>query len=82
MRKAVIALANTGCTAFQGLGNYIAYNDTCNDFILGYRNTVWAQRAWRNQQYMFCDQPQFKAFGEGFRAGYERKQQAQLQLPT
>jgi len=56
---------------FRGVGNYIAYNDNCNDFVLSWRNNVWSQQAWRARQHLYCDQPQFRAFGEGFRAGYQ-----------
>jgi hypothetical protein len=68
---AVVAIAGPGCSIFQGIGNYLAYNDSCNDFVLGYRNVVWSQQAWRARKFQFCDQPQFDAFGEGFRAGYQ-----------
>jgi hypothetical protein len=60
-----------GCTAFQGVNDYLAYNDSVNDFVLGWRNSVWARQAWHERKGQFYGQPYFSAFGTGFRAGYE-----------
>jgi len=62
--------ALTGCSIGQSIGNYLAYNDTQNDFVMGWRNQVWARQAWHEQKYQFAGHQQFRAFGEGFRAGY------------
>jgi hypothetical protein len=60
-----------GCAAIQGVNDYVAYNDSVNDFVLGWRNSVWARQAWHERKGQFIGQPQFSSFGAGFRAGYE-----------
>lgn len=67
---AVLALVHTGCTALQGVQEYIAYNDLTNDFVLGWRNSAWARQAWQMRRDNFLDQPYLEHFGAGFRAGY------------
>ena len=62
--------ALTGCSPFRGLRQNLEYNDSMNDFVMGWRNTVWARQAWNERKYMFVDEPQFVAFGQGFRDGY------------
>ncbi len=64
------AVGLTGCSIGQSIGNYLAYNDTQNDFVMGWRNRVWARQAWHEQKHQFAGHQQFRAFGEGFRAGY------------
>jgi hypothetical protein len=64
------ASSSTGCVSFDALSAYIAYNDTTNDYVMGWRNTVWARQAWHARKYQFVDEPQFHAFGQGFRDGY------------
>ncbi len=59
-----------GCSAVQGVREHIAYNDTVNDFALSWRNSAWASQAWHMRKWQFIDQPYFRDFGEGFRAGY------------
>lgn len=60
----------TGCSPLRGLRENLQYNDSVNDFVLGWRNSVWARQAWNERKYMFVDEPQFVAFGQGFRDGY------------
>ena len=64
-------LAASGCTLMEGVENYLSYNDSCDEAILNWRNHCWSWQAWRARQQLFVDQPQFYAFGEGFRAGYQ-----------
>lgn len=61
----------TGCSLTQGLNNYLAYNDNCNDMVMGWRNSVWATQAWHNQKQNFANHPESRAFGDGFRDGYQ-----------
>ncbi|MGE0756277.1 MAG: hypothetical protein AB7F89_07830 [Pirellulaceae bacterium] len=69
---AVVLLASSpGCALFQGIDNYLAYNDATNDFVMGWRNSVWARQAWYERKSQFVGQPYFSHFGAGFRAGYE-----------
>ncbi len=67
---AVLVLPSAGCSMVGSVRNYLAYNDTQNDFVLGFRNGVWAQQAWAERRGCFEGQPQFSSFGAGFRAGY------------
>ena len=63
-------VSSTGCSIGQAIGNYLAYNDTQNDFVMGWRNSVWARQAWHEQKYQFAGHQELGAFGEGFRDGY------------
>ncbi len=69
-----IALAtfasSSGCTAFTGLRDCIAYNDSANDFVISYRNDVWAADSWHQHKHAFAGEYHLKAFGDGYRAGY------------
>jgi hypothetical protein len=68
---AVIAVSCAGgCSIFQGINDYLTYNDCVNDFVLGYRNTVWARQAWHERKSQHYGEPYFSHFGAGFRAGY------------
>lgn len=68
---AALAVGNAGCTLVQGLNEYLAYNDRCDEFVLGWRNHVWANQAWLARRHLYFGHPQFYALGEGFRAGYQ-----------
>jgi hypothetical protein len=59
-----------GCLSVQGIRNQLQYNDRTNDFVMGWRNSVWARQSWHAHKAEFLDEPQFYAFGEGYRAGY------------
>lgn len=67
---AVLFTASTGCATFQGVRDYIQYNDATDDFVVGWRNYVWANKAWAAQKDCYYGQPHLADFGEGFRAGY------------
>ena len=43
------------CSILQGVGDYIAYNDCCNDFVMGYRNSVWARQAWHQRRFQSAE---------------------------
>lgn len=57
-----------GC---QTITETVQYNDIVDDFVIGWRNQVWAAQAWHREKSKFHDHPQLHAFGEGFRAGYK-----------
>jgi hypothetical protein len=59
-----------GCSALQGVNDYIQYNDACDDFVVGWRNYAWSNKAWHARKAQFACEPQVHDFGEGFRAGY------------
>ena len=65
-----LTLVCSGCSLMQGVNNHIAYNDSTNDFVMGWRNSVWASQTWHSQKGHFVDHPEFRAFGAGFRDGY------------
>lgn len=67
---AVAVISNSGCALGTSVRNYLAYNDTQNDFVMGFRNSVWARQAWSERGECFAGEPQIGAFGAGFRAGY------------
>ena len=67
---AALVLPNTGCSITNSVRNYIAYNDSQNDFVMGFRNGVWARQAWAERSSCFEGEPQLGSFGAGFRAGY------------
>ena len=67
----VVSLCSSGCTLFRGVREQVAYNDGVNDFVLGWRNSVWARQAWYERAEHFVGQPHLAVFGAGFRAGYK-----------
>ena len=68
---AVATIGNTGCTVVEGVNEYFAYNDRCDEFVLGWRNYVWSNQAWLARRHLYAGHPQFYALGEGFCAGYQ-----------
>ncbi|HUG70525.1 MAG TPA: hypothetical protein VMM76_22440 [Pirellulaceae bacterium] len=71
MLLVLLMLVCSGCSLTQGVNNYLAYNDCSNDFVMGWRNSVWSRQAWHNQKQYFDGHPELGAFGEGFRDGYQ-----------
>ncbi len=67
---AILFTSSTGCATLQGVRDYIAYNDVTDDFVIGWRNYVWANKAWAAERHCYEGHPQLADFGEGFRAGY------------
>lgn len=68
---AVAISGSTGCTsARRGISETLAYNDATNDFVMGWRNSSWAKRAWRAKEPQYANQPFVDDFGKGFQAGY------------
>lgn len=63
-------VGSSGCTALQGVRDVVQYNDVCDDFVVGWRNYVWANQAWHAAKPAYGGQTYLKDFGEGFRAGY------------
>ena len=59
-----------GCSPFRGLRENLQYNDSMNDFVMGWRNSAWARQAWNERKGMYANEPQFISFGQGFRDGY------------
>ena len=57
-------------TSVGFLQDQIAYNDPVDEFMLGWRNYVWAKKAWSNYRSCQRDIPYLEDFGRGYRAGY------------
>lgn len=66
----VLLAVGGGCSLFQGARDYVQYNDATDDFVVGWRNYVWANKAWHARKAEHACEPQLYDFGEGFRAGY------------
>ncbi len=66
----VLVAVGGGCSMLQGVQDYIEYNDMTDDFVVGWRNFAWANKAWHARKACHACEPQFHNFGEGFRAGY------------
>lgn len=60
----------SGCSVFVGIRDYIAYNDSTNRLVMGWRNDVWAQQSWHENKHLYDDQPYKADFGVGYRDGY------------
>ena len=56
-----VVIGGSGCTVTQGLVDYIHYNDSCNDFVIGFRNDIWAAQSWRENEECFAGQPHLNA---------------------
>ena len=65
-----LCLACSGCALTKGINNYLEYNDDSNDFVMGWRNEVWARQAGHEQKQFFDGHQERGAFGAGFRDGY------------
>jgi len=66
----VLLAVGSGCSLFQGARDYVQYNDATDEFVVGWRNYVWANKAWHARKAYHACEPQLYDFGEGFRAGY------------
>ena len=59
-----------GCTIIGGVGTLIRNNDSCTDFMVGYRNSALAAKAWHREKHLHHGRPFLKDFRAGFVAGY------------
>ncbi len=66
----VLVGAGGGCSTLQGVRDYVQYNDCTDDFVVGWRNYVWSNKAWHAHKAQYACEAQLHDFGEGFRAGY------------
>ena len=60
--------ALSGPTGF--LQEQAAYNDTTDSLVLGWRNGVWAKKAWYQHEHLYSQHPHLRDLGKGFRAAY------------
>ncbi|QDV68886.1 hypothetical protein Poly24_25990 [Rosistilla carotiformis] len=67
----MLVVSTGGCTAFAGLSNSLDYNECCDEFVLGYRNSAWSARAWHERKHCFQNEDYIYNFRDGFRQGYE-----------
>lgn len=60
----------SGCNIISGVNDYITYNTPAEDFVSGWRDKVWANRAYNARRETF-EAPEYEAhFRAGFIAGY------------
>lgn len=71
LAASMLVVSTGGCTAFAGLSNSLDYNECCDDFVLGYRNSAWSARAWHERKDCFQKEAYLYHFRDGFRQGYE-----------
>lgn len=60
----------SGCSVMNGVQHVVAQNDSCDEFIIGYRNSAWAAKSWHRNKHRFASQPHMKDFAEGYKQGY------------
>lgn len=71
MLAACVLLATSGgCSMLQGARDYVQYNDDTDSFVVGWRNYVWANKAWHARKGYYAGEQYVEDFGEGFRSGY------------
>lgn len=70
LTSSMLALS-AGCSAFSGISNSLAYNECCDDFVLGYRNNAWSARAWHERKHCFQKEAYLTQFRDGFRQAYQ-----------
>lgn len=70
LAAALLLSTSGGCSIFAGLQNSLDYSDECNEWMLGYRNSAWAAKAWHRQKPCYQNRQHLDDFGAGFRAGY------------
>lgn len=71
LASAAIGVGSLGCSGFSGISHQISHNSAWNDFVQGYRNSVWSAKAWHCRKNQFCGEKYLHDFSVGFRAGYE-----------
>ena len=71
LAASMLVVSTGGCTAFAGLSISLDYNECCDEFVLGYRNSAWSARAWHERKHCFQNEDHRYHFRDGFRQGYE-----------
>jgi hypothetical protein len=66
----VLVATGGGCSLLQGVRDYAQYNDETDSFVVGWRNYVWANKAWHARKACYVGEQYWEDFGDGFRAGY------------
>lgn len=61
----------SGCMMAGGLGRRVARADFLDEFMVNYRNSAWAARAWLCRRHLFADREFLPDFEAGFRQGYQ-----------
>lgn len=68
---AAVIAATTGCSSLSGLSASLEHCECVDDFVVGYRNSALAAKAWHEHKHCYANQPYIDHFEAGFRAGYE-----------
>ncbi len=59
-----------GCTLFTGAVQLLTRHDACDEFMIGYRNSALAAKAWHREKVHFRNHPFLDNVRDGFIAGY------------
>ncbi len=62
---------SVGCMTAAGLGRGLTNHGCLNDYMISYRNSAWAAKAWLCRKPRFCNRKYLKDFENGFRDGYK-----------
>lgn len=62
---------SSGCMLVNGMQRALTRHDSCDEFMLNYRNRAWAARAWLCQQDRYANHCYVADLEAGFRQGYE-----------
>lgn len=63
-------VSSTGCTVTSGVCRAFNQSECIDEFMIGYRNTVMAEKAWHCNKHRFCDHLYTHEFKDGFIKGY------------
>jgi hypothetical protein len=68
---AAAVIPSTGCSFWSGIQRNLSRQEGLNDFMVSYRNSAWAARAWHCSRESFGDHCYLSDLEAGFRQGYE-----------
>lgn len=63
-------VSSTGCTISSGVCRAFNQSECIDEFMIGYRNKVMAEKAWHCNKHRFCDHRYANEFKDGFIQGY------------
>lgn len=66
----LLAVSCGGCTLLSGARIALKRSDTCDEFLIGYRNRAMAEDAWHHAKRQFRNHHRCKDLKTGFIAGY------------
>lgn len=66
----LMVCGSSGCTTTSGVVRSFGNSHCIDDFMIGFRNSALAEKAWHCQKERFGNQPYAKEFKDGFVQGY------------